>query len=171
LKEGADDQYAAQAIPVLPGLLPEPARAWRVHHYLSAPPELVADVIASEQLLPTWSVESDTYRLDGDVVTVGKGSKTMSVQFEITRGHRDEVLTVDITQRLLDTKYAGEALSYDHFEVRPAPGGSEVIRDTGRRAFGLLGRAIAPFTGRVQTWGLLHSRYQIAFAVADRQAR
>lgn len=68
-----------------------------------------------------------------------------------------------------DTKYAGETLTYDRFEVRPAPGGSEVTRIAGRRTFGLVGRVLAPVYDLFGSWGLLHTMQAITFGIADRQ--
>ncbi|MGJ3507856.1 hypothetical protein [Enemella sp. A6] len=166
LQAGADDQEAAQKVPVIAGVLPEPARAYQVRHFLPAPPELVAEVIASDEFLPRW-IFFGAEQLEGRVATLDSG---LTVAQELAREQRDDTLIVDWVQRMLDSQYAGQALSYDHFQISPAPGGAEVIRDTGRRSFGFLSRLTAPVLDRKQSGHLLDYRYQLAFAVADRQA-
>ena len=64
---------------------------------------------------------------------------------------------------------SGERLTYDRFEVRPAPGGSTIVRTAGRRTFGLLGRALAPVHDLFGSWGLLHTMQAITIGIADRQ--
>lgn len=172
LKEGSDDPLAAEAVPVDPHLLPAPARAHRVRHFVSAPVHHVADALADPALLSRWAYDPERTEAlaGGETFRTARGKKTMTLRFHHTRRHEDDAEVVTWVQEMLDGPHAGEPLLYDRFEVHPAPGGSEMVRTAGRRTFGLLGRLMAPTTDRFVGWGLLHGGAHLAAAIAEHDA-
>lgn len=171
LKEGADDPYAPETTQADDTLLPRPSRAQRVRRFVSAPPDAVADALADPALLALWAYDPTKAQTSdgGLVVRHEKAGKSLTARLASTR---EQVGTADVvtwTTEALDTKYAGQRLTYDRFEVRPAPGGSEIVRTSGRRTYGVLGRLLAPVFDLFGSWGLLHTMQAITFGIADRQ--
>lgn len=167
LKDGADDPYAPEATAADDALLPPPNRAQRVRRFISAPPDAVADALADPALLALWAYDPTRAQVSdgGLVVRHEKAGKALTVRYTVGRDGSDILWTTEA----LDTKHAGERLTYDRFEVRPAPGGSTIVRTAGRRTFGLLGRALAPVHDLFGSWGLLHTMQAITIGIADRQ--
>lgn len=171
LKAGADDPYSAEGVPVIPGLLPGPARASRVRHFVPAPPEAVADALSDPAILALWAYAPEQATVDaaGTTVRYERGRKSMTVRHRVSRARESDAEVVTWVADMLDTRYAGQPLSYDRFEARPAPGGTELALTRGRRTFGVLGALIAPIVGLFNGWGMLHSMQVLAFVIADRQ--
>ncbi|MDO5534639.1 MAG: Clp protease N-terminal domain-containing protein [Propionibacteriaceae bacterium] len=171
LKQGADDPYAPESVPADDALLPRPNRAQRVRRFVSAPVDAVADAIADPALLGLWAYDPVTSQVSegGLRNRVEKAGKTLTVTLECTRSHEEDTQVVTWVHTAQDTKYAGQRLTYDRFEVVSAPGGSEVIRTAGRRTFGVLGRLLSPVNDLFNSWGLLHTTQAITFGIADRQ--
>ena len=171
LKAGSDEAYSAEQVPVVPGLLPEPAHAFRIGTFVSSPPELVADTLADPTFLRVWAYDPDktTVSADGRRNQLRKGSKSLTVSLACTREREGDAEVITWVTTAEDSAHAGQPITYDRFEVRPAPGGADVTRTSGRRTFGLLGRLIRPVVDRMSTWGLLHTMAATAFGIADRQ--
>ncbi|MBB1493434.1 hypothetical protein J4N02_04320 [Propioniciclava sp. MC1595] len=171
LKEGADDPYAPEAVPADDTLLPPPNRGQRVRRYVSAPPADVVAALADPALLALWAFDPVKSQVSegGLRNRIEKGGRSLTVRLSCTRTTEADAKVVTWVHTAEDTKYAGETLTYDRFEVRPAPGGSEVTRIAGRRTFGLVGRVLAPVYDLFGSWGLLHTMQAITFGIADRQ--
>lgn len=171
LKSGGDDPYAPENVPADDALLPRPNRGLRVRRYISAPPDAVADALADPALLALWAYDPTKSQVTdaGLRVRHDKGGRSITATLTSTRAQDGDTHTVTWVQTAEDTQYAGQPLTYDRFEVRPAPGGAEITRTSGRRTFGLLGRLLAPVFDLFGSWGILHTMQAIAFGIADRQ--
>lgn len=172
LKQGADDAYSAEKVPVESGLLTEPAHASQLSTFISVPPSAVAGVLADPDALHLWAIDPQrsTVRDDGETVEhIRGGSKTITLRYHHKRQRTDDAEIVTWIAEILDGPHAGESLMYERFEVRPAPGGTNLTRISGRRRFGLLGRIMAPLWDSFSDWGMVHSTQVIAFGVAERQ--
>ena len=171
LKEGADDPYSTERVPLDTTLLPAQGRAQRVRRYVSAPVDLVAESLADPGLPPVWAYDpTKATASDGGLrVRHDKGGRVLTVQLAVDTETVGDTRIVTWTHTALDTQYAGQRLPYDRFEVTPAPGGADIVRTSGRRTYGVLGRLAAPFTDRFVGWGMLHTMQTITFGIADRQ--
>ena len=171
LKEGADDPYSTERVPLDTTLLPAPGRAQRVRRYVSAPVDLVAESLADPGLLTVWAYDpTKATASDGGLrVRHDKGGRVLTVQLAVDTETVGDTRIVTWTHTALDTQYAGQRLTYDRFEVTPAPGGADIVRTSGRRTYGVLGRLAAPLTDRFVGWGMLHTMQTITFGIADRQ--
>ncbi len=170
LKQGADDQYATDRVPVDTAILPAPARAHRVHFFVSAPPSLVADVLADPATLALWAVDPAKSEIGdgGETVRHRRGDKTMTLRYHHKRARTDGVETVTWIAEMLDAPHTGEALMYDTFTCNPAPGGTELVRTEGRRRFGVVGQLLAPLWDSFANWGMVHGMLALSFGIADR---
>lgn len=166
------EQDSAERVPSDPGLLPAPARARRIGYYLSADPGLVADTLADTTVLALWAYDPEKSEVsdDGETVRHGRGRKTLTVRVHSTRRQEDDRDVVTWIHEMVDGPHAGQPLRYDRFEVRPAPGGAELLHTAGTRTFGTLGGLFAPLTDWFNTWGMMHGAQRIGLEVADRQA-
>lgn len=171
LRAGADDPYATERATPDPTLIGTPARAQRVRRFVSAPVHLVADALADPTLLRLWSYDPTRAKVSegGFLVRHVKGGRSLTVRLAVTTDADGDRRVVTWTQEATDGQYAGQRLTYERFLVSPAPGGAEIVRTSGRRTFGLLGRAASPFTDRFVGWGMLHTMQAITFGIADRQ--
>lgn len=169
LKEGADDPYAAEPVPVDTALLAAPAGAQRVRHFMSAPAALVADALADPALLAVWAYDPARASVSGgETITHLRGGTAMTLRAHHTRRREGDAEVITWIHELLDAPQGGGPLLYDRFDVHPAPGGCEVVRTSGRRRLGLLGRLMAPLNDSFAGWGMRHGTQAIALAVADR---
>lgn len=165
LREGADDPYAAEPVPVEPGLLAAPARAQRVRHFVSAPTALVADALADPALLAVWAY--DPAHAD-ETITHRRGSTTITLRAHHTRRREGDSEVIVWIHEARDAPHAGEPLLYDRFDVSPAPGGCLMVRTSGRRRLGITGRLMAPLHDSLAGWGMVHGTRAAALAIADR---
>ena len=155
-----------------PSLLPAPAWAKRLRHYLSSPPDLVADAIADAALLAAWAYDPNKAQVDdsGETIRHTRGSRTMTVRAHHTRRREGESEVVTWIQEVASGAHAGQPLCYDRFVVAAAPGGTELLHTAGQRSFGLLGRLTAPLAGWFSWVGMQYAAQRIGLEVADRQA-
>lgn len=169
LKQGADDQYTTERVPVDTAILPAPARAHSVHFFVSAPPALVADVLADPATLALWAIDPAKSELadGGETVRHRRGDKTITLRYHHKRTMADGVEMVTWIAEMLDPPHAGEALMYDTFTCTPAPGGTELVRTEGRRRFGVMGQLFAPLWDSFANWGMVHGMVGLSFGIAD----
>lgn len=172
LKQGSDDQYVAERVPVDTAVLSTPARAHRVRFFVSAPPALVAGVLADPATLALWALDPAKSELSdgGETVRHRRGDTTMTLRYHHKRETAEGVETVTWIAEMLDTPHAGEALLYDTFICTPAPGGTELVRTEGRRRFGVVGQLLAPLWDSFANWGMVHGMLGLSFGIADRAA-
>ncbi len=172
LKQGADDQYAAGRVPVDTTILPRPARAHRIHFFVSAPPSRVADALADPATLALWALDPARSELSdgGETVRHRRGGRTLTLRYHHKRAVTDGVDSVTWIAEMLDAPHAGEALMYDTFTCVPAPGGTDLIRTEGRRRFGVVGQLLAPLWDSYANWGMVHGMLALSFGIADRAA-
>ncbi len=171
LKEGADDPYAPEKVKLDATLLPPPGRAYRLRRFVSAPADFVADALADPSTLALWAYDPTASQVsDGGLRNrLEKGGKSLTVRLACTRTTEGDAHVLTWVQTAEDTRHAGQPLTYDRFEVHPVPGGSEIVRTSGRRTFGVIGWAMAPVHDLFGSWGMLHTMQAIAFGIADRQ--
>lgn len=164
---GAIERVEADA-----ALLPSPAWARRIRHYLSSPPGQVAEAIADPDLLAAWAYDPRKSEADdsGETIRHTAGRRTMTARAHHTRRREGEAEVVTWVQEMLDGPHAGQPLRYDRFAILPAPGGTELVHTAGQRSFGPLGRLTAPLSGWFGGIGMTYGAQRIGLEVADRQA-
>lgn len=169
LKEGDDDPYAPDHVPAEPGRLPPPARAMRIVRFVSVAPDAVADALEDAASLAWWAYSPDSPRVehDGEQVTFHHGRRTLVLRYHVTRRTEGDAIIVTWIAEAVGGKHGGEAIVHDRFEIRPAPGGSELTRTSTRRTFGVLGRILAGLNDRLAGWGVIHSTQAIAYGAAE----
>lgn len=167
-----DEPDAVERVAADPALLPPPARAARLRHYLSSPPEKVADALADPALLATWAYDPRKSEVGdgGETIRHIRGRKTMTVRVHHTRRREGDADVVTWIHELVDGPHAGQPLRYDRFAILPAPGGSELVHTAGQRNFGPLGRLAAPLFDWFSRFGMAYGAQRIGLEVADRQA-
>lgn len=166
----ADEPDAIERAEVDRALLPPPAWARRIRHYLSSPPEEVANAIADPALLAAWAYDPRKSEADdsGQTIRHTAGRRTMTVRAHHTRRREGEADVVTWIQELADGPHAGRPLRYDRFATLPAPGGTELVHTGGQHSFGLLGRLAAPMSGWFSGLGMAYGAQRIGLEVADR---
>ncbi len=163
---------AVERVDADPDLLPPPARARRIRHYLSAPPEVVGDALADPALLAVWAFDPQRAELDAAEETIRhtRGRRTMAVRVHHTRRREGEADVITWIHEMVDGPHAGEALRYDRFAILPAPGGAELAHTAGQRSFGRLGRLTAAMSDWFNGLGMAYGAQRIGLEIADRQA-
>ena len=169
---GVPGEPDAERVPADPGLLPPPARATRIRHYLSSPPDAVGDALADPALLSAWAYDPAKAEMGGAGETIRHrhGRKKVTLRVHHTRRREGEADVVTWIQEMVDGPHPGQPLRYDRFAIVAAPGGAELVHTGGQRSFGLLGRLAAPFTGWISGVGMTYSAHRIGMEIADRQA-
>ncbi len=169
LKQGDDDPYAPEHVRAEPGRLPAPARAMRLTRFVSVAPDAVADALEDSGSLTWWAYSPDSPRVehDGEQVTFHHGRRTLVLRYHVTRRIEGEAIVVTWIAEAVGGKHGGEAILHDRFEIRPAPGGSDLIRTSTRRTFGVLGRIFAGLNDRFAGWGVIHTTQAIAYGAAE----
>lgn len=170
LAAATDEPDAIERVNADPELLPPPAQARRVRHYLSSPPDEVADALADPALLAAWAFDPQQSEADasGETIRHTRGRKTMTLRAHHTRRREGEADVVTWIHEMVDGPHAGQPLRYDRFAILPAPGGAELVHTAGQRSFGLLGRLAAPLSGWFSGLGMAYGAQRIGLEVADR---
>lgn len=163
---------AVERVEAEASLLPAPAWARRIRHYLSSPPDRVADAIADPDLLAAWAYDPRKAEVDdgGETIRHARGGRSMTLRAHHTRRREGDAEVVTWIQEMVDGPRAGRPLRYDRFAILPAPGGSELVHTAGQRSFGLLGRLAAPLSGWFSGVGMTYAAQRIGMEVADRHA-
>lgn len=163
---------AAERVAADAGLLPPPARAARIRHYLSAPPGAVGDAVADPALLAAWAYDPEKSEVgaDGETIRHSRGRRQLTVRIHHTRRPDAGADVVTWIHEMVDGPHPGQPLRYDRFTILPAPGGAELVHTGAQRSFGLLGRIVAPLTGWFSGVGMTYSAHRIGMEIADRQA-
>ncbi|MFT4295091.1 MAG: Clp protease N-terminal domain-containing protein [Micropruina sp.] len=162
---------AVERVAADPGLLPPPAWAQRIRHYLSSPSDAVADAIADPDLLATWAYDPKQAQVsdDGETIRHSRGRKSMTLRVHHTRRREGEADVITWIHEMTDGPYAGQPLRYDRFEIRPAPGGAELVHTKGHRSFGTLGRLATALSSWFSGMGMTYGAHRIGMEIADRQ--
>lgn len=169
LRAGSEDPFIPDSVPADADLLPPPASAQRVRHFVSAPVGVVADAIADPDHLSWWAhgILPETPPAAGDVVRLRRGTAALTLRLHHTRRATASGTVVTWIHEALDGPHAGEPVAYDRFDLQPAPGGTELVRTTGRRTFGPLATLLAPAARRLGAVRLLRTTQAIAFGAAE----
>jgi hypothetical protein len=173
LKEGSDEPYSTVRAAVTPGLLPEPAFARSVTHFIAEPPQRVIaalrDPAALALLVPASDDGQDPTAPEGAVVTGLGGRRSLRLRAHLRAEEAGEDLTW--VWEMLDTAWSGQNLTYHRFLAHEAPGGTDLTHTLGYRTFGVLGRLIEPFTRHAAGgMGLMQQRYTLAAFIAEHDA-
>lgn len=173
LKEGSDEPYATDKATLLPGVLPRPAFARSVTHFVAASPDHVLAVLGDPAVLPLVGPgddpDQDPTTADGIVLSSRGGHRSMRVRAALRPDADGSGLTW--VWELLDTAWSGQNLTYHQFVANPAPGGTDLTHTLGYRTFGTVGRLMEPFTRRLAGGaGLMHQRYALAAHIAETDA-
>lgn len=168
LRQGAEDPLSPETVDPDPALLPGRTRAQRIQQFLAVPAEQAADRLADPASLAWWAYDpaKSEVSADGERVTHSQAGRKLSLRLHQTRRTEGDVHVVTWIHEALDGRYAGEPLTYDRFEFRPAPGGCELTRTSGRRTFGVLGGLLAPIIDRMSGLGMVYSTAAIAYGVS-----
>ncbi len=168
LKEGSEESLSAEPTELRPGLLPGPGYAQRYRLFVSVPPDALADAIADPEHLAWWSYDPAKAKTGDDPATVTHhaGRRTLSVHSRVTRTSEADAEVITWLHSDAADPDAGP-LRHDRFEVRGAPGGSDLTWTAGHRTVGALGALTAPVTKRFAAWGMAHSALAVAFAAAE----
>ena len=154
LKTGARERVAgARTVPVPRDLRREGMeRALRLDHFVCAPPEVLRGILTDPDRLGQW-MELGT----GAVVESGAGR----VVTEWRRGRRAVRLRHSLAcegesivwrEEVLTGRWAGRLSTVRRIDLKDVDGGALVRLTLFTRAFGLLGRALAPAFGN-RRWG------------------
>lgn len=173
LRTAPADPQVVHNVPLDSSLLPGPGRAQQLTHFVSAPPSEVVDALTDLAVLIRTSYdEHQSSALPGnESVELRRRSKTMTVRHDISQCTDGDTEVVTWRYTMTSGERDGEPLRYERFEVRCAPGGTEVTHTSGRRTFGMLGRLMAPLTSPFVAGGLRHNTYRLSAAVSERQNR
>lgn len=171
LADAPGEPDAVERVAADPVLLPPPARATRIRHYLSSPPDAVGDAIADPALLAAWAYDPEKAEIGdaGETIRHSRGRKKLTLRVHHTRRQDGEADVVTWIQEMVDGPHPGQPLRYDRFAIVPAPGGADLVHTGGQRSFGLLGRITAPFTGWISGLGMTYGAHRIGMEIADRQ--
>ena len=172
LAAATDEPDAVERVEVDPTLLPPPARATRLRHYLSSSPGEVADAIADPALLAAWAYDPRKSEAGdgGETIRHVRGRRVLTVRIHHIRRREGDADVVTWVHEMVDGPHAGQPLRYDRFAILPAPGGSELVHTAGQRNFGPLGRLAAPLFDWFSRFGMAYGAQRIGLEVADRHA-
>ena len=143
----------ARAVPVPQDLRREGMeRAWRLDHFVCAPPEVLRGILTDPDRLGQWMelgtdvvVESGAGRV---VTEWHRGRRTVRLRHNLTC----EGQSVVWREEVLTGRWAGRLSTVRRIDLEGVDGGTLVRLTLLTRTFGLLGRVLAPVFGNPR-WG------------------
>lgn len=146
-------------------------RALRCRRFVSAPPELLRELVSRPEALPQWFLG------DSQVSEAGEGRLVVSLfgrrgrsrgQLELRlRQEQPEVLTWE--QHARGGRYRGALVAAHSLRLAPAPGGTLVELTRVTRGFGRLGWLVAPVLHRLTRLAACNQLTMLAALAADEQ--
>lgn len=169
LRESPGDDYVPYDVQPDP-LLREPAFARRMGTFVSAEPEVVVSALLDPAVLRTFAWrEGHEVSDDGLVGTKSRRGKRTTLRADVERTTDDGADVVVWTFTALDGRHRDEVTKYERFEVRPLPGGADVVREQGYRVEGFFGQFVHSATKDTGSWDLVFGGHQMAAYVAHRE--
>lgn len=146
-------------------------RALCCRRFVSAPPQLLQQLVAQPDLLPQWLLGTgQVSRLEEGRVVFSPQGRHGQLRGRLglrLRQERPEVQAWE--QYACSGRYAGILVSVHSLRLVPAPGGTQAELTRMTRGFGLLGHLVAPVSHRLLRLAMCNQLIMLAALAADEQ--